>query len=295
MNNNINIELLKNFYVVAKYKNITKASEVLLISQSALSKSIKNIENQLGCNLFVRSKKGVELTKQGEILFESTEKIIDILNKDLSKITNTKTINILVGQVLANNILFPYIHLFKKKYPNVQIKISCTTIEGIMNKIKNREVDFALGYYLDNLDDNYEQRKIIKELHPIFVCNNSYHQLLQGEIDIHELEKVPYIISAKGSTSYQFALDYFKTNNLNIEPAMEILGTSLITHVIKSGLGISILTEEFIQDELNKHELYKIQVNKPLDNRYLSIITNKNQTTSEEIDYFIDLLLNKNI
>ena len=69
MNIDINIELLKTFYIVAKYKNITKASNELLVSQSTVSKSIKNIEEQLDCQLFTRSKKGVELKKEGEILY----------------------------------------------------------------------------------------------------------------------------------------------------------------------------------------------------------------------------------
>ena len=66
MNTNINLDLLKTFYAVAKNKNITKACEELLVSQSAVSKAIKNIENQLDCKLFIRSKKGVELTKEGK-------------------------------------------------------------------------------------------------------------------------------------------------------------------------------------------------------------------------------------
>lgn len=59
MNINMNLELLKTFYVVAKNKNITKASNELLVSQSTISKSIKNMEEQLDCQLFTRSKKGV--------------------------------------------------------------------------------------------------------------------------------------------------------------------------------------------------------------------------------------------
>ena len=293
MNIDINIELLKTFYIVAKYKNITKASNELLVSQSTVSKSIKNIEEQLDCQLFTRSKKGVELTKEGEILYNSAEKVLNILNTDLKKITKTKAINILVGKVLADKVLVPYINLFQKKYPNIKINLSCTDIKGVKSKLKNDEVDIAIGYYIEDLEDNYEQKKISQELHPIFVCNNNYKELINKTIKVKELEKYPYIISSKGATTYQYALDFFQENNLDITPTMEILGTSLITQLVKNGLGISILTKEFIEEELKNQELFEIQLEKELETRHLTIITYKNKTLSKEINYLIDLLIKK--
>lgn len=293
MNIDINIELLKTFYIVAKYKNITKASNELLVSQSTVSKSIKNIEEQLDCQLFTRSKKGVELTKEGEILYNSAEKVLNILNTDLKKITKTKTINILVGKVLADKVLVPYINLFQKKYPNIKINLSCTDIKGVKSKLKNDEVDIAIGYYIEDLEETYEQRKISQELHPIFVCNKNYKELINKTIKVKELEKYPYIISSKGATTYQYALDFFKENNLDITPSMEILGTSLITQLVKNGLGISILTKEFIEEELKNQELFRIQLEKELETRHLTIITYKNKTLSKEINYLIDLLIKK--
>lgn len=292
MNIDINIELLKTFYIVAKYKNITKASNELLVSQSTVSKSIKNIEEQLDCQLFTRSKKGVELTKEGEILYNSTEKVLNILNNDLKKITKTKTINILVGKVLADKVLVPYINLFQKKYPNIKINLSCTDIKGVKSKLKNDEVDIAIGYYIEDLEENYEQRKISQELHPIFVCNKDYKELINKTIKVKELEKYPYIISSKGATTYQYALDFFQENNLDITPTMEILGTSLITQLVKNGLGISILTKEFIEEELKNQELFEIQLEQELKTRHLTIITYKNKILTKEIKYLIDLLIN---
>ena len=293
MNIDINIELLKTFFIVAKYKNITKASNELLVSQSTVSKSIKNIEEQLDCQLFTRSKKGVELTKEGEILYNSTEKVLNILNNDLKKITKTKTINILVGKVLADKVLVPYINLFQKKYPNIKINLSCTDIKGVKSKLKNDEVDIAIGYYIEDLEDNYEQKKISQELHPIFVCNNNYKELINKTIKVKELEKYPYIISSKGATTYQYALDFFQENNLDITPTMEILGTSLITQLVKNGLGISILTKEFIEEELKNQELFEKKKKKELETRHLTIITYKNKPLSKEINYLIDLLIKK--
>ena len=289
MNINMNLELLKTFYIVARNKNITKASEELLVSQSTISKAIKNMEEQLDCQLFTRSKKGVELTKEGEILYETTDKVLNILNTNLKKITKTNTINILVGKVLVDKVLVPYINQFQKKYPNIRINLSCTDINGVLNKLKNNEVDLAIGYYIENLDESYEQRKIVQELHPIFVCNKDYKELINRTVKTKELEKYPYIISAKGATTHKYALDVFKENHLNITPSMEILGTSLIIQLVKNGLGLSILTEEFIEEELKNQELFKIQLDKELKMRDLYILTYKSKN-KKEINYLINLL-----
>ena len=293
MNSNINIELLKPFYVVAKYKNITKASEQLLISQSALSKSIKNLEEQLDCSLFSRSKKGVELTEEGEILFNSTEKIINILDCDLKKIVKSKTINILVGKVLAGKMLVPYLTQFRKMYPNVHINLNCTSTEGVLGKLRNHEVDLAVGYYIDGIDSDFEQSEILNGLHPIFVCNGSFSNLLNRPVSIKELENYPFIISAKGGTTHKYALDLFKTYNMDIVPTMEVLGTSLIEQFVKDGLGISILTEEFEKDMLNNKEIFKIDIKEDIPKRKLCVLVYKHREYSPEVDNLIKLLLNE--
>ena len=66
----INFEHYKIFYYVAKFQNITMAANYLFLSQPSISRCVKNLEDELGCKLFVRSKKGVELTTGGEMLFK---------------------------------------------------------------------------------------------------------------------------------------------------------------------------------------------------------------------------------
>lgn len=287
---NINLDLLKTFKVVAKYENITRASEILSMSQPAVSKAIINLEEQLKCSLFTRSKKGVQLTNEGIKLYEASNKVLNIINDAIKEITKFKTINILVGKVLAEKILLPYITLFKERYPNIIINFSESSIEGVKEKIKNKEADIAIGYYIDDLNIEYNQIAMKKELTPILVCNDKYDELIQQKIEIKELEKYPFIISAKGATTHEYAKKIFKKYNLNIIPSMEVLGTSLITRFVKEGLGVSILTREFIEEELNKKELFEIKINQILEKRKLSIIYHNDTNLSEEIKYFIKIL-----
>ena len=175
---NINLDLIKTFSVVAKYQNITKASEILITTQPAVSKAIKNLENQLNCNLFIRSKKGVKLTEDGLKLYEASKKVLSIMNGAIKEISETKTVNLVVGKILTEKVVLPYVSLFIDKYPYIKINFSENSIEGIKEKLRNKEADAAVGYYIDNLSDDYEQIIIKKKLHPIFVCNSKYKKLL---------------------------------------------------------------------------------------------------------------------
>ncbi len=109
---NINLDLIKTFSVVAKYQNITKASEILITTQPAVSKAIKNLENQLNCNLFIRSKKGVKLTEDGLKLYEASKKVLSIMNGTIKEISETKTVNLVVGKILTEKVVLPYVSLF---------------------------------------------------------------------------------------------------------------------------------------------------------------------------------------
>ena len=111
---NINFEYYKIFYNVAKNKNITKTANELMISQPAISKSIKNLEEQIGCTLFIRNKAGVSLTEEGKVLYEEIKNAINIIDNAEEKIDEminleSGTLNIGINNTLTQKYLLPYI------------------------------------------------------------------------------------------------------------------------------------------------------------------------------------------
>ena len=118
---NINYESYKIFYYVAKYKSISKASENLLISQPAVSYQIKTLEDSLGITLFIRTKKGVTLTDEGNILFSFVERGIESFANGENALTNLKNLdcgNIRIGAstTVSKHILMPYLEIFHKQF-----------------------------------------------------------------------------------------------------------------------------------------------------------------------------------
>ena len=144
--NNINMNLLKYFYYVAKYNSYTKASEELLISQPSLSYSIKVLEEELNKKLFNRGKK-IELTSYGEYLYEEVKKMMDIFNNLTS--TNEIKGKIIIGirSQFANKIFPIYIYELNNIYPNLQIEYYQAESEVLKKMLYNNEIDMIIDEY----------------------------------------------------------------------------------------------------------------------------------------------------
>ena len=142
---NINFELYRVFYAVANTGNITKAVEQLMISQPAISKSIKHLEEQLGGQLFIRTKRGVILTDEGrefyyyikqamEYIYNAENKFTDLIN------LNTGTIKIGISTTLTKQFLIPYLEEFHKKYPKIDIQIVTNVSSELIPKLNSNHI-----------------------------------------------------------------------------------------------------------------------------------------------------------
>ena len=156
---NIDFELYRIFYVVANHCNITKASEELSISQPAISKSIKNLEEQLGGQLFVRTKRGVVLTEEGKEFYNYIKQAIEYINNAENKFTDlinleTGCIKIGISTTLTKEFLLPYLEEFHSLYPKIDIQIITNLTSDLMPKLRNGLID------TENATNILEENKI---------------------------------------------------------------------------------------------------------------------------------------
>ena len=118
----INYELYKVFYYVAKTLSFSDASKALFISQSAVSQSVKTLEKKLGQNLFLRSTKKVQLTTEGEILFKHIEPAMNLIRKGEAQLLDTSSLSggqlrIAASDTICRYYLVPYLNRFHSAYP----------------------------------------------------------------------------------------------------------------------------------------------------------------------------------
>ena len=292
---NIDFELYRIFYIVANRCNITKASEELSISQPAISKSIKNLEEQLGGQLFVRTKRGVVLTEEGKEFYIYIKRAIEYINNAENKFTDlinleTGCIKIGISTTLTKEFLLPYLEEFHSLYPKIDIQIITNLTSDLISKLKNGLIDIVI---LNLSDKNYgNDINIIKcrKINDCFVVNNKYKDLTLKEISLKDLNNYPLILQAKGSNTREFLDNIARKNMVVLKPNIELASYSLVVEFSKIGLGIGYVTKEYIKESIKNKELFELKIKEKIPNRYIGIALSKNHVPNFSTKKLIEII-----
>lgn len=295
---NIDFELYRIFYVVAKNRNITKASKELNISQPAISKSIKNLEEQLGGQLFFRTKRGVILTDEGKEFYKYISQAIEYIynaENKFSDLVNLETgcIKIGISTTLTKEFLLPYLEKFHYLYPKIDIQIVTSYTDDLMTKLKNGLIDILI---LNLNNKNYgNDIEIIKcrKIRDCFVVGEKFKSLASQELSFNELNNYPLLLQAKGSSTREFLDDVAKTNNITLKPNIELASYSLVSEFVKIGFGIGYVTRDYVKSAIKNKELFELNLKEKIPNRYIGIALSKNHIPSFSTRKIIKIITEK--
>lgn len=295
---NIDFELYRVFYTVANHYNITKASKELNISQPAISKSIKNLEEQLGGQLFVRTKRGVILTDEGKEFYNYIKQAIEYITNAENKFTDlinleSGCIKIGIGATLTKEFLLPYLEKFHSLYPKIDIQIITNLTSDLMPKLKNGLIDIII---LNLNDKNYgNDIDIIKcrKINDCFVVNDKFKELIGKEISMKDLNNYPLILQAKGSNTREFLDNIARQNNIVLEPNIELASYSLVVEFSKIGFGIGYVTREYVKNAIDNKELFELNIKEKIPSRYIGIALSKSHIPNFSTKRLIEIITQK--
>lgn len=242
MYNNLNLNTLKYFYEIAVVQNITKASINLNISQPALTKSLHQLESELNCKLFTRSKKGVTLTKEGEILLEYTKSMFEKLNNTINIIDETNSQDSLYIGATTTNFLEPILEplrQFKKRHPHTKIEIVLEDISTLQKYQKLGKLDILIKNSYENIE-NIEIVKSFSIQDKFIVAKNYYPELEEKVMSLEQLLKYPFVLLSNITHGRKNFDAYLRSKNITFKPTYEFNSYSLCRELIKNGFGIGI-------------------------------------------------------
>ena len=297
---NIDFELYRIFYVVANHANITKASEELNISQPAISKSIKNLEEQLGGQLFVRTKRGVVLTEEGKEFYNYIKQAIEYINNAENKFTDlinleTGCVKIGISTTLTKEFLLPYLERFHSLYPKIDVKIITNITSELIANLKNGLIDIVILNLNDKSYGNDLEIIKCKNIRDCFVVSNKYKKLIGKEISLKDLNNYPLILQAKGSNTRKFLDDFARKNNIILKPNFELTSYTLVTEFSKIGFGIGYVTKEYIKNSIDNKELFELNIKEKIPYRYIGIALSKNHLPNFSTKKLIEIIKNNNV
>ncbi len=296
---NVNLELYRIFYYVAKNKNITKTANEILISQPSISKAIKNLEEQIGCQLFIRTKYGVILTEEGNVLYEYIKTAIESIETAESKLKNLINLeegilNIGISHTLTQKYLMEYIEKFHTLYPKIKIKITTGPTQSLITKARNGNIDFIILNMPYIIPNDFDVQNL-KKIRDAFFATKEFEYLKNKTINLKDINNYPTILISKGSNTRYFLDNFAASNNIIINPEIELASYSLVYEFTKLGLGIGYLTKDFLEKELMNKELFEIKINPPIPSREIGLIHCNNKSLSNAAKKFINIIKNKDL
>lgn len=286
---NVNFELYKVFYEVANEKSISKGAEKLLISQPAVTQSIKTLEAELGGQLFIRTPKGVVLTNEGQILYNYISEGMRYFVNGTNKFTSLKELNsgsICIGAttIISEQCLMPILKEFHDTYPYININIVNDLTDNLIKKLRNGDIDILIMSM--NNEDSIKDLDIttITKLNDIFVSNINYK-----DKQITDILNEDLLLQKHPSVTRTNFNNYLKSKDLSCTPKMEVVSHSLLTSLVENGFGIGLLTKEFITSKLN-NTLFEVKTDISIPSRNLVYATKSNSVPSFTTSKFIELI-----
>ena len=296
MNRDLNLNLYKIFYEVAKNKSISATSKNMYISQPAISKAIKNLETDLGVVLFYRTLNGTVLTDKGQELFNYVEEAFNnfrIAEKKMNENKNLEKGSLSVGvpSHIASFYLMDKIVEFHKKYSKIDITVVNRPSSELLKLLENNEIDFVVDTmsFKDELDC-FNVKKLRTFSH-CFVTLKDVNYLEEKDIySLKELKDLPLILPVFHSSHRQHLNALAKENNVNFENVLSIETSELIYSMVKKGLGIGYILYDMVKDDINKGTLKEIKVKEKLPEVSLNLVYKEKNLTAAPLKFINEFL-----
>ena len=277
----INLELYRIFKIVADKENLTKASEALHISQPAVTKHIKNLENELNMQLFKRSKYGMILNENGKRLYLQIKDSIEVLEKAEGLFNTHKDINLGVHVNMPNKIYDNAIMKFYESYQNSIINIHQLTAENMFSMLEKQKIDIVFSKkYSDELY-NPEEIKFIKigELHDVFVVNAN-SKYLNKKLSKNDLRNIKIYTLKRFSSAYQNLIKELGYDEKTIGNVDNVNYTAML-ELLKVRDIVTVITKEYVEEKLANNELCVLDVGFLLPNAEFGLYYNVNNNFKE--------------
>ncbi|MEE0418930.1 MAG: LysR family transcriptional regulator [Lachnospiraceae bacterium] len=284
----------KIFYTVAKEGNISRAADALFISQPAISKAIRRLEEALGVTLFLRSSRGVQLTEEGQLLYthaESAFRALDAAEEQLRQMTDLGMGHLRMGvsTTLCKYILLPYLKSFIAAYPHIRITIDCQSTNHTLQMLQEGKIDIGLIGKPESTGSILFYS--LGEIEDIFVATQSYLDNLSlrspgtGNDLFHS---ATLMLLDKENMTRQYIDDYLKEQRIESGNLLEITTMDLLIEFAKIGLGVACVIKEFVSRELADNTLVEIPLDFPIHKREIGFAFLDSRQQNHTLKTFID-------
>lgn len=289
---------LKVFCTVAETKSFSKTSEIIHLTQPAVSLQIQALEELYETKLFDRSAGSITLTPSGEILYRYAKQILTLYAeaaKEIGKITGLikGCVKVGAGTTVGNYILPAVAVDFKKKHPKIRLSISIGNAKKILEMLNTNLIDFGIISEMPGKNKFNVESIISDEL--CVICPSDHPLSKQKTLSIYDVVKEPFVIREEGSGTRIIIEKFLAKNGLSISDlhiALILGSTDSIKEAVEKGMGLSIVSKWAIRKELSCGSLNILKLKEGEITRDFYVLLPKNSILSPAVEEFIHYVKN---
>jgi DNA-binding transcriptional LysR family regulator len=287
---------LKVFCTVAETRSFSKTSEIIHLTQPAVSLQIQALEEMYETKLFDRSSSKVTLTPAGEVLYKYAKEILALYSsaeKVIGEMTGLVkgSITIGAGSTIGNYLLPSVISDFRKTHPKIKVHLFVANMQRVIELLNAGNINLGL------VEGDVKRQKIVVEKllsdELLLIVPVHHPWAKRKEVSIAELIEEPFILREAGSGTRQTIEKFLARHGITLQSmkvSMVLGSTQAIKEAVENGLGVSIISRWAARKECKYGTLNMLSFKEEKIVRNFSLITYKNTVSSHASEEFLTYL-----
>mgnify|MGYP000324303719 FL=1 len=293
----MDIQALTAFISVAENRSFSIAADHLHLTQPAISKRIKGLEEQLNSPLFDRHNRSLSLTDTGQSLLPKAKEIVQLVSDTQLSMRNMNkqvegSLKLGTSHHIGLHRLPPFLKSFSSQFPQATLHLSFMGSESAYQAIAQRQVELALttldASNIDNLPEGIVS-EILWQDKMLFVCAKDHPLSQLKRIELNDLGRYPAILPEDNTFTFKLLAEKFRQNKIPLHSPMPTNYLETIKMLVSVGLGWSLLPESMI-DKIEENSLHELRIEEIKLTRPLGFLYLKDRTLSNAAKAFIELI-----
>lgn len=283
----MNLQQLQYFKVISQTKNFTTASNILSITQPALSKAISKLEEELDVQLFEREGRNIKITKYGEVFLKYAESALNDIEKGIEKMHDMKTNNDNIISIASTYCIgatfIPFlISNFINSHIQTRFNFNNQSTEEIFKDLKYERVDLGFFDSIEKIDKYSEIETIlVKKEEYVLIVPKNHHLANREEVELKELKDEYFI--AYNDRNNEKKISYSELIGYTPKIAVEPTEATMLASLVAAGAGIAIILNTPM---INTNKLSIIKIKDYIGRKNIYMGWNRNSYYSKTIEEF---------
>jgi LysR family cys regulon transcriptional activator len=282
------LQQLRGFCAVVETRSVSKAASRLSLTQPTVSLQVQSLERDLGAVLFERRGPKIELTFDGELLYELARPLVEgltALDQEFDARRNNLErgkLAIAAGESTIHYVLPSAVQQFASKHPGIALTLNNVTGQQGLQQLRERVVDFCVGPMLDTPPDIAFEPVV--SFDPVLIAALGHPLARLKKVSLRDISKYPLILPPRHLSTWRQVEMVFLQRGLPYEVRLEMGGWEVIKRYVELGMGISIVMSVCLT---GRDRLEVIPVNRYFPKRVYGIVSLNTRTRSPQAREFI--------